>query len=173
MSYSKIVNSAIVATTLSQTLILPCSFHTIMIKIFKVTLYMYVLIYYSCNFNQTIPLTNPTQVMSRFHYIPYSGKIWRGESSANLANRPWFAKLKPFNLVLTIGNILADLLIRQTFFRQMLEKSELAKLSPRQTFPLYGNHNCDDENVINFTGYFNVSSFCIWIFLWLCSVYLS
>ena len=41
-------------------------------------------------------------------------------------------------LVLTIKNLLADLLIRQTFFRQMLKKSQFAKLFPRQTFPLYG-----------------------------------
>ena len=40
---------------------------------------------------------------------------------ANLANRPWFTKLKPSNLVLTIDNLLADLLIQQIFFRQMLE----------------------------------------------------
>ena len=44
-------------------------------------------------------------------------------------------------LVLTIKNLLADLLIRQTFFHQMLEKSQFAKLSPHQTFPLYGNLN--------------------------------
>ena len=40
--------------------------------------------------------------------------LWR-ESLANLANRSWFAKLKPSRLVLTINNLLADLLIRQTF----------------------------------------------------------
>ena len=68
--------------------------------------------------------------------IPYSGKVWRAES---LANHLWFAKLKPSKLVLTIDNLLADLLIRQTCFRQMLEKSQFAKLSPHQTFPLYGN----------------------------------
>ena len=33
------------------------------------------------------------------------------------------------NLVLTIDNLLADLLVRQTFFRQMFEKSQFAKLS--------------------------------------------
>ena len=33
------------------------------------------------------------------------------------------------NLLLTIDNLLADLLIRQTFFYQMLEKSQFAKLS--------------------------------------------
>ena len=38
-----------------------------------------------------------------------------------------------------INNLLADLLIHQTFFYQMLEKSQFAKLSPHQTFMLYGN----------------------------------
>ena len=70
-------------------------------------------------------------------YIPYSGKVWRGESLANLANRLRFAKLKPSKLVVTIDNPLADLFIRQTFFRQTLEKSRFAKHSARQTFPLY------------------------------------
>ena len=37
-----------------------------------------------------------------------------------------------------ISNLLANLLIRQTFFYQMLEKSEFAKLFPCQTFLLYG-----------------------------------
>ena len=44
---------------------------------------------------------------------------------------------KPSNLVLTIDNLLADVLIPQTFFHQILEKSQFAKLSPCQTFPLY------------------------------------
>ena len=56
----------------------------------------------------------------------YSGKLWRGES---LANHPWLTKLKPSKLVLTINNLLADLLICQTFIHQMLEKSRFAKLS--------------------------------------------
>ena len=34
---------------------------------------------------------------------------------ANLANCPWFAKPKPPKLVLTINNLLAYVLIRQTF----------------------------------------------------------
>ena len=68
----------------------------------------------------------------------YSGKVWRGESLVNLENCPLFAKLKPSKLVLIINNLLADLLIRQTFFCQILENSQFAKLSPRQTFPLYG-----------------------------------
>ena len=66
------------------------------------------------------------------------GKFWWGESLANLANRLRFAKLKPSKLVLTINNLLADLLIHQTFPRQMLETSHFAKLFPHQTFPLYG-----------------------------------
>ena len=38
--------------------------------------------------------------------ILHSRKVWQGES---LVNHPWFAKLKPFELVLTINNLLADL----------------------------------------------------------------
>ena len=72
-----------------------------------------------------------------YDHLLYSGKVWRGESLANLANRLRFAKLKPSKLVVTIDNPLADPFIRQTFFRQMLEK-RFAKLSARQTFPLYG-----------------------------------
>ena len=53
-----------------------------------------------------------------------------GESLAKLVNYLWFTKLKPSNLVLTIDNLLADLLIRQTFFYEMLENSQFAKLIP-------------------------------------------
>ena len=58
-------------------------------------------------------------------YLLYSGKVWQGESLTNLANRPRFAKLKPSKLVLTINNLLADLLICQ-----MLETSQFAKHPP-------------------------------------------
>ena len=44
---------------------------------------------------------------------------------------------KTTKLVLTIDNLLTDLLIRQTFFHQILEKSQFTKLSTHQTFPLY------------------------------------
>ena len=74
------------------------------------------------------------------HQLPYSGKVWRGESLANLANRLRFAKLKPSKLVVTIDNPLADLFIRQTFFHQTLKKSRFTKHSARQTFPLYGKY---------------------------------
>ena len=70
--------------------------------------------------------------------ILYSGKVWWGESLANLANRQRFAKLKPSKLVATINDLLVDLLILQTFFRQMFETSQFTKLSLHQTFPLYG-----------------------------------
>ena len=73
---------------------------------------------------KTVPIGTRNEIQ-----LPYSGKVWRGESLANLANRSWFAKLKPSNLVVTIDNLLADLLIRQTFLCQMLEKSQFAKLS--------------------------------------------
>ena len=59
--------------------------------------------------------------------LPYEGKLWWGEMLANLVNRPWFAKLK---LVLIINNLLPNLLICQTFFRQMLKTSQFAKFSP-------------------------------------------
>ena len=77
-------------------------------------------------------------IYERRSLIPYSGKVWWEKSWANSANHSWFAKLKPTKLVLTINYLLADLLICQTFFHQMFEKSQFAKLSPRQTFPLYG-----------------------------------
>ena len=40
-------------------------------------------------------------------------------------------------LVLTINNLLADLLICQNILYQMLKKSKFAKLFVCQTFPLY------------------------------------
>ena len=49
------------------------------------------------------------------------------------------AKLKPSKLVLTINNLLADVLIRQTFFRQMLKKSQFTQLYRCKTFLQYGN----------------------------------
>ena len=73
------------------------------------------------------------------HDIPYSGNVWRVESLVNLVNRLRFAKLKPSKVVVSMNNLLADLLIRQTFFHQTLEKSKFAKHSPRQTIPLYGS----------------------------------
>ena len=59
----------------------------------------------------------------------YSGKVWRGESLANLANRLRFAKLKPSKLIVTIDNPMADLFIRQTFFHQTFENSRFTKRS--------------------------------------------
>ena len=44
----------------------------------------------------------------------YSGKIWRGGSLENLANRSSFAQTKAIqHSTYTIDNLLADLLIRQ------------------------------------------------------------
>ena len=45
--------------------------------------------------------------------------------------------IRQTKLVLTIDNLLADPLICQTSF---LETSHFTKLSPCQTFPLYGIH---------------------------------
>ena len=70
----------------------------------------------------------------RFYIYCIAGKFGGG-SLANLANPSSFAKLKSSKLVLKINNLLADLLICQTLFHQMLEKSQFAKLSHHQTFP--------------------------------------
>ena len=63
----------------------------------------------------------------------------RWAKSGKFGERPWLTKLTPSKLVLAINILLADLLIRQTFFRQILEKSQFTKFPPRQTFPLYNN----------------------------------
>jgi len=47
-------------------------------------------------------------------------------------------KLKSSKFLLTIIIFWLNLFIHQTFFHQMLKTSKFAKLSPSQTFPLYG-----------------------------------
>ena len=84
-------------------------------------------------------------------YIPYSGKVWQGES---LANRLRFAKLKPSKLIVTIDNPMADLVICQTFFCQTFENSRFGKHSARQTFPLYGIRQITDGHVISIMYHF-------------------
>ena len=74
----------------------------------------------------------PSKLVLTINNLPYSGKVLWGEGLANLTNCPRFAKLKPSKLALTIKDLLADLLICQTFFHQMVEKSQFAKLSPYQ-----------------------------------------
>ena len=49
---------------------------------------------------------------------------------ANLANHLQFAKLKPFKVAVYVNKPLADLFIRQNFFRQMFEKSQFATQFP-------------------------------------------
>ena len=77
---------------------------------------------------------NPLLPMLQLYiYIPYSRKVWQGKLDK-------FGKLfviRQTKLVLTIDNLMADLLICQTFFCQMLKTSQFAKLSPRKTSPLY------------------------------------
>ena len=58
--------------------------------------------------------------------LPYSGSL-AGEKFGEFG--AWFVKLKLSKLVRTINNLLADPFIGQTFFHQMLEKSQFAKLS--------------------------------------------
>ena len=75
-------------------------------------------------------------------------------------------------LVLTINNLLVDLLICQIFFLQMLETSQFAKISPHQSFPPYGiysialkfatdshhrNYSINDCQFVTFDGLFTTS----------------
>ena len=76
---------------------------------------------------------NPNDIDELKGVRQFKHTVWR-ETLANLANHPGFAKLKPSKLVLIINNLLADLLISQTFFCQMLKTS--------QTFPPYGTYIC-------------------------------
>ena len=65
-----------------------------------------------------------------------------GKSLANLANFLWYTKLQPSNLVLTIDNLLADGLIRQTLisFAKCLKRVDFAKLS-RYIYMVYATTN--------------------------------
>jgi len=70
--------------------------------------------------------------------VPYSRKVWQGKSLVNLANHPWFAKLKRSKFLFTIiTTFWLNWFILQTFFRQMLKTSKFTKLLLCQTFPLY------------------------------------
>ena len=74
-------------------------------------------------------------------HVPYSEKLLGLESLVNLvnlANRPWFSKLK---ISTTINNLLGHLLIHLSSFCQKLAKSRFTNLYSCQTFPLYGKLN--------------------------------
>ena len=75
-------------------------------------------------------------------------------------NRPWFAKLKLSKLVLTTKNLLANLLIPQTFFHQKLEKSQFTKL-----FPAKLSHYTVLSNIytIDITYLYMCVSVCIYL----------
>ena len=54
-------------------------------------------------------------------------------------------------MIQKINNLLAYLLICQTFFYQILEKNQFAKPSLYQTFPLYGKYIADNsQHIINY-----------------------
>ena len=54
-----------------------------------------------------------------------------------------------------LGEFGESSVIRQTFFRQMLRKSKFAKVSPCQTFPLYGNYCLSPLAQRNIKGYYS------------------
>ena len=87
---------------------------------------------------QTISIHSAWLIISSMKELPYSGKVWQGESLADLVNRQRFTIPKPSKLVVIIITLWLYLSIRQTFPHQILRKSKFTKVSPCQTFPLYG-----------------------------------
>ena len=67
--------------------------------------------------------------------VPYSAKFWRGKT---LANRSYFAKVLPSNLLGSIDSLLEFTAICQSFTRQTPFLHEFTKILPRQNFALYG-----------------------------------
>ena len=72
--------------------------------------------------------------------IPYSGKVWRVESLANLANRLQFAKLKPSKVVVTINNPLADLSFAKLFSAKRLKIANSPYILPAKLSRYTVNH---------------------------------
>ena len=66
----------------------------------------------------------------RNNKLLYSRKVWRGGKFDDFGELSVIHQTKTIRLVLTINNLLADLLIHQTFFCQRLKKSQFTKLSP-------------------------------------------
>ena len=92
------------------------------------------------------------------HY--HIARKFGGGKLVSWANRPWFAKLKLSKLVLTTKNLLANLLIPQTFFHQKLEKSQFTKL-----FPAKLSHYTVLSNIytIDITYLYMCVSVCIYL----------
>ena len=59
-----------------------------------------------------------------------------GRKFGKFGESPVIRQIKTIQISIYNNNLLADLLIRQTFFHQRLELSQFTKLSSRQTFPL-------------------------------------
>ena len=67
------------------------------------------------NLHITLTPLTPQSFNKFFLQILYSGKAWQREILANLAKLFVIYQAKTIQLVLTINNLLADLLICQTF----------------------------------------------------------
>ena len=71
--------------------------------------------------------------------LPYGGKLWRMETLADLANDHKFAKVSSAKILCSIlNNIIINIQIRQSLFRQLYFYSKFAKVCTHQSFPLYG-----------------------------------
>ena len=88
-------------------------------------------------------------IINKYHHlcthIPYSRKVWRKESLANLANERHFTKLKSAKIFHLVQIYLRSYRqIRQTFSCQdRIVVSKFTKVSTRQTFLLYGTQLYD------------------------------
>ena len=92
---------------------------------------------YQCLYSKVLGSRDARETKS----ISHSRKVWWGESLVNLATCQRFTKLKPSKLVVIIITLWLNPFICQTFPHQTLKKSKFAKVSRRQTFPLYGTVN--------------------------------
>ena len=73
------------------------------------------------------------------HVIPYGGKVWRAECLANLLfSNVWRKKVWRMNRS-AIGLSMVTINLDGFSLANRRRFAKFAKLSPRQTFPLYGN----------------------------------
>ena len=71
-------------------------------------------------------------------YIPYSGKVWRAECLANLLfSSVWREKVWRMNRS-AIGLSMVTINLDGFSLANLRRFAKFAKLSPHQTFPLYG-----------------------------------
>ena len=87
-----------------------------------------------CNFSKIREIPNVENIT----HLPYSGKVWRAECLANLLFLSvWRKKVWRMNRS-AIGLSMVGINLDGFSLANRLRFAKFAKLSPRQTFPLYG-----------------------------------